>query len=215
MTPAALGALVLLNLVGAASPGPDVILITRQATRSRSHALATVLGIHVGVLMWVSITVLGATALLTAFPQLVDVVQVVGGIWLVWMGQAMVRGGLRDRSNPPVDMADSVARLGTLGQSFRKGLATNLANPKIVLFLAALIAPALPADPSPLTAVTVILTLSASSLVLFSVMATLVSTNAVRTRLLRAGWLIDVLAGAFFILAGCVLVGRGVLGLVG
>lgn len=215
MTPAALGSLVLLNLVGAASPGPDVILITRQATRSRRHALATILGIHIGVLMWVSITVLGAAALLTAFPQAVDLVQIIGGAWLVWMGQNLLRGGLRDRNNPPADIAESVARLGTLGQSFRKGLATNLANPKIVLFLAALVAPALPPNPSPLTAVTVILTLSASSFVLFSVMATLVSTNAVRTRLLRLGWLIDALAGAFFIIAGCVLVVRGILGLVG
>lgn len=215
MSPADLGALILLNLVGAASPGPDVVLVTRQATRSMRHALATILGIHVGVLMWVSLTVLGAAALLTAFPQIVEIVQILGGAWLVYMGQAMLRSGLGDRTNPPADLSDAEARLGTLAQAFRKGLATNLANPKIVLFLAALIAPLLPAHPSLGLAATVIACLTASSALLFTVMSLFISTTAVRARLLRLGWLIDAVAGAFFINAGFVLVGRGVLGVLG
>lgn len=215
MTLANLGLLALLNVIGAASPGPDVILITRQATRSRRHALATILGIHAGVLMWVTLTVLGAAALLTTFPHIVDYVQIVGGTWLVYMGQGMLRSGLRERHHPPQDMAEAEARLGTLGQSFRKGLATNLANPKIVLFLAALVAPLLPANPSPGIALLVIFVLTASSLILFVLLTLVISTGAVRARLLRKGWLIDVLAGLFFITAGIFLVGRGVLGVAG
>ena len=62
------------NLLGALSPGPDIILILRTATRSRRHAVAAAFGIQVGVLMWVSLTVLGAAALLTAFPEILDAV---------------------------------------------------------------------------------------------------------------------------------------------
>lgn len=210
-----LATLALLNLVGAASPGPDVILVTRQATRSRGHAVATVLGIHVGVLFWCTLTVFGAAALLTAFPEILEAVQVIGGAWLLYMGQSMVRGGWRDRFHQPVDLNDAEARLGTLGQSFRKGVATNLANPKIVLFLAALIAPLLPPNPPLGTAVLVIFALAFGSFSLFMVMSMFISTTAVRNRLLRLGWLIDVVAGLFFLVVGVVLIVRGLTGLLG
>lgn len=213
MSPADLATLALLNLVGAASPGPDVILVTRQATRSRKHAIASVLGIHVGVLFWTSLTVFGAAALLTAFPQILEVVQVLGGAWLVYLGQGMLRGGWADRFHQPVDLAEAEGRLGTLGQSFRTGIATNLANPKIVLFLAALIAPLLPPSPSLGTALAVIVALAAGSLSLFVVISLFVSTHAVRNRLLRVGWLIDVIAGLFFLLVGAALIIRGLAGL--
>lgn len=213
MSLADLAALALLNLIGAASPGPDVILVTRQATRSRKHAIASVLGIHVGVLLWCSLTVFGATALLTAFPAILEIVQVIGGAWLIYMGQGMIRGGWADRFHQPVDLQEAETRLGTLGQSFRKGVATNLANPKIVLFLAALIAPLLPASPSLGTALIVIGALAAGSFTLFMVMSVFISTTAVRNRLLRLGWLIDVVAGLFFLVVGIVLIVRGLTGL--
>src|SRR5699024_12294792 len=44
-----LATIVVLNLLGALSPGPDTILITRLATKSRRHAIAAVTGIQVGV----------------------------------------------------------------------------------------------------------------------------------------------------------------------
>ena len=44
--------LLLMNLVGVASPGPDIILVTRYATRSRRHAIAAAAGIQIGVLFW-------------------------------------------------------------------------------------------------------------------------------------------------------------------
>lgn len=205
----------LLNLVGAASPGPDVILVTRQATRSHRHAIASVLGIILGVLFWSTLTVFGAAALLTAFPEVLEVVQVIGGAWLLYMGQSMVRGGWQDRFHQPVDLNDAEARLGTLGQAFRMGLATNLANAKIVLFLAALIAPLLPPSPPLGAAVLAIFALALGPLVLFMAMSFFISTPAVRRRLLRIGWLIDLVAGLFFLVVGTVLIIRGITGLLG
>ena len=210
MTPAQWGTLLILNLAGAASPGPDILLITRTAIRSRRHAVATVLGIQVGVLFWCTLTVLGFAALLTAFPAILGFLQLVGGAWLVWMGYGMLSGGLSERTNPPADLQEAQARLGRLRHAFLHGLTTNLSNPKIVLFLSALIAPLLPPSPSLWLAAAVVAMLSVSSVILQLGMALLVSTPAMRQKLLRAGPWIDIVSGIFFMVAGLVLVWNGV-----
>lgn len=166
--------------------------------------------------MWVSLTVLGAAALLTAFPEILDAVQIVGGGWLLWMGQGLVRSGWENRTSPPVGLAEAAAALGTVHHTFvQGGLTTNLSNPKIVLFLAALVAPLLPAHPSVGTSVALILGgLAWSSLALFLVLSFVVSTRAVRRKMLVATPFIDLGAGLFFLAAGAVLVVRGVTALV-
>lgn len=209
MTWTSFAALMLMNLVGAITPGPDIILITRLATRSRRHALAGAAGIQVGVLFWCTLTVLGAAALLTAFPDILGFVQLVGGAWLVWTGTKMVRGGWAFRHQPPADLAEAEAQLGRLRYSFRLGMATNLSNAKIVLFLSALIAPMIPANPPWWLAIVLILTLSFSSFLLFAVISFVISTEQVRRRLLAAGPWIDVAAGLFFIVAGSTLIVHG------
>ncbi|AGF73173.1 LysE family translocator [Corynebacterium halotolerans] len=209
MNLAQLGTLVLMNLVGAASPGPDVMLVTRMATRSRRHAMATTLGIHVGVVFWCSLTVLGAAAVLNAFPAALGFVQLIGGAWLMWMGRGMLIAGWAERGSPPRNLEDAAARLGPLRSAFWRGLTTNLSNPKIVLFLSAMIAPLLPAEPGAGVAVLVIVALSLSSLALFTFMSLLISTPTMRQKLLNAGPWIDVFAGIFFLIAGGVLAVRG------
>lgn len=208
-----LAVIVGLNLLGAASPGPDVILLTRTGTRSRAHAWATTLGVQTGVLFWCTLTVIGATALLNAFPWALEAVQIVGGAFLVWMGTGNVRGGWQDRRKPPPNTVEAAKRLGTTRASYWRGLTTNLANPKIVLALSAMIAPLLPAHPTVATAVVVIAALWLSSFALFAAYTQVISTERVRRRLLGAGPFIDIGAGLFFIVVGVALCVRGVLAL--
>ncbi|APT92089.1 lysine transporter LysE [Corynebacterium phocae] len=209
MTFSAFLTIIFANLLGAASPGPDVILITRLATKSRRHALAAVFGIITGVTMWVTLTVLGAAALLTAFPSLLGIIQVVGGCLLVYMGYQTVRGGLAARGAVPADLAQAEAMLGRLRGAYYQGLATNLANPKIVLFLSALIAPLLPPSPSLGVALTLIAAMVLSCLAMFVLMSFVISTARVRRKMLAVGPLIDILAGSFFMLAGTGLIISG------
>ena len=194
--------LLALNLAGAASPGPDMILIMRLATRSRTHALAAALGIQLGVVMWTSLTVFGAAAILTAYPSVLAFVQLIGGIALIWMGRNMAMAGWRDRSTKPVDLADAALRLGSLKSAFKTGWLTNIANPKIVLFLAAIVAPLLPQSPSIGLSIAVIAALTLSAFLLFVVVAFFLSTKAVRRRVFAAGPWIDIASGVLFMVIG-------------
>lgn len=186
----------------------------RTATRSRRHAWAANLGIHTGAALWFALTVFGAAALLNAVPQAVSAVQVVGGAVLVWMGAVNLRGGLRDRDEPPADLDEAVQRLGSVRSSYLRGLLTNLSNPKIVVALAAMIAPMLPASPSLATALVVLAALWLSSFALFGLIAQVTSAERLRRTFLLVGPYIDISAGAFFIIVGAALVGRGLIGVV-
>lgn len=209
-----LAAIVGLNLVGAAAPGPDLVLLMRTATRSRRHAWAANLGIHTGAALWFALTVFGAAALLNAVPQAVSAVQVVGGAVLVWMGAVNLRGGLGDRHDPPADLDEAVQRFGSVRSSYLRGLLTNLSNPKIVVALAAMIAPMLPASPSLATALVVLAALWLSSFALFGLIAQVTSAERLRRTFLLAGLYVDIAAGAFFIIVGAALVGLGLIGVV-
>ena len=109
----------MLNAIGMLTPGPDIFLIMRIATRSRKHAFATLLGIVTGLTVWVSLTVFGAAALLYAAPALLGVIQLIGGLWLIRMGVGMLlsaRNQFQNRKNPLINLK---LMLGTPFASFR------------------------------------------------------------------------------------------------
>ena len=78
-----------------------------------------------------------------------------------------------------------------------------------VLFLAAMIAPLLPASPPAWLAIALTLSLSLSAFLFFLVVATVISTNVVRRKLIAAGPWIDIGSGLFFIIAGIILIISG------
>ncbi|ADK29369.1 LysE family translocator [Corynebacterium pseudotuberculosis] len=206
-----LGTLVLISLVGMVTPGPDIFFVTRLATKSRRHAYAAVCGITIGVTIWLTLTVFGATALLTAYPAILSTIQLVGGLWILWMGIQLLLSSRAQLRDGGVTVATNLdALVGTPRSCLRQGLFTNLSNPKIILYLAAIIAPFLPSAPSIGTALLVIVTLVTCTFGGFMLLATLISTNAMRVKLLKAGPWIDLGAGLFFIFAGCGLVFAGV-----
>lgn len=209
IAPADLATIVGLNLIGAAAPGPDIVLITRTATKSRRHGWATAAGIQTGVLLWCTLTVFGFAALLNAVPEALAGIQLVGGAVLVWMGVRNARAGFEERYLPPPGLATAAQRLGSVRSAYLRGLATNLSNPKIVIALSAMIAPLLPPAPSAGTALLVIAALWASSLALFAVLVQVLSAERVRRKFLRVGPYVDIGAGVFFVEVGAVLIVRG------
>lgn len=113
-----------------ASPGPDLFQLIRVGTKDRRAGVLCALGIMVGNTFWIVASIAGLSALVTAFPQVLAVLQLVGGAYLGWMGLSAIRNA----SNPDVPAAASVRK------PFRLGLATNLSNPKAILFFGAIFA---------------------------------------------------------------------------
>lgn len=119
--------------VGQFSPGPDMVLITRTAlARGRSAGMACVAGITTGLVVHATLAVTSVSILIRTQPAIWRAIQLAGAFYLLWSAWHI----LRDDSDP---QANSEAT-GALGQNYRRGLMTNLLNPKVVVFFATLVA---------------------------------------------------------------------------
>lgn len=124
-------------------PGLDTALVLRAAvSHGRRHAFASAVGIGCGTLVWGVVAAAGVTVLLTASELAYTVLRVAGAVYLVWMGVAMIRNGLRRRSTTSEVAADDSPR-GVFG-AWTRGLGTNLLNPKVGVFYAAMLPQFLP-----------------------------------------------------------------------
>ncbi|HEY9234250.1 MAG TPA: LysE family translocator [Phenylobacterium sp.] len=129
-------------------PGLDTALVLRTAAIEgpRRAALAG-LGIVIGCLVWGSAVAVGLGALLTASQAAFTVLKWTGAAYLLWLGIGLLR-----RPRRTFDPGAEVA--GLTGGEFdwmRRGLITNLLNPKIgvfyISFLPQFMAQGVPAGP--------------------------------------------------------------------
>lgn len=125
-------------------PGIDTALVLRTAiTQGRAKAFATAAGISLGVLVWGVSAALGVSALLAASHLAFTVLKWVGAAYVVWLGIRLI---VQSFSSSHVDLDAGVAAPESAWTGFRRGLLTNLLNPKIGVFYVAVLPQFLPAD---------------------------------------------------------------------
>ncbi|MEY8843421.1 LysE family translocator [Cribrihabitans sp. XS_ASV171] len=112
------------------TPGADMMFCLGQGLRSGPRAaIAASAGITLGVMAHVALAGLGLGALVAAMPWLFDAIRWAGVAYLLWLAWAAIRR----RETAPQAPATRAAR------AFRDGLAVNLMNPKVILFVLAFI----------------------------------------------------------------------------
>lgn len=128
-----LGAFLAVAILLVITPGPDMVLVGRNALLGgRRAALLTALGIEVGLLVWTGASVLGLAAVLSASAFAFTVVKLAGAAYLVYLGLRTLYGLWR--SAPEALPAESPRVRSPGGTPFRQGLLCNLLNPKIAVF---------------------------------------------------------------------------------
>lgn len=137
----ALATFTLAALLLTMTPGLDTALVlhTAAARGGRAAWLAS-LGIALGCLAWGLLAAAGLSALLLASAGLFTAVKLAGALYLVWLGIGLLRA--RRRELPEASDHSS-------GPVFRKGLLTNLLNPKVGLFYVAFLPQFVPAGAPP------------------------------------------------------------------
>lgn len=131
--------------IGAMSPGPSFVLVSRiSVAASRSHGLASALGMGVGGAFFAALAVLGLTALLLKFEWLYFVLKLLGGAYLVYLAIMIWRGA----SKPLVASNGSGEGRGlSVPRAFLVGLLTQLSNPKTSIVYASIFAALMPPSP--------------------------------------------------------------------
>lgn len=120
------------------TPGADMMFCLGQGLRAGPRAaVAASGGISLGVFVHAGLAGAGLSALIAAVPGALDVIRWVGVAYLMVLAVQALRAG-------PVgmDAARQVrprAAVRAFGRAFGQGLAVNLTNPKVILFVLAFV----------------------------------------------------------------------------
>jgi threonine/homoserine/homoserine lactone efflux protein len=131
-------------LIGAISPGPSFVLVSRIAiTASRLDGLAAALGMGLGGALFGTLALAGLTALLLEVEWLYLTLKLMGGAYLVYLGIRIWRGASAPLSIDPAAAFEKKSLL----RSFTFAFVTQISNPKTAVVYGSIFAALLPASP--------------------------------------------------------------------
>lgn len=117
----------------AATPGPDMLLIaSRSAGQGLRAGFATLFGIQLGTYCHALLAALGLAQLFVLVPMAYDAVRIAGAAYLLYLAWTTLRSKSVLRSPRAAAAVQPLRRIAL------QGLATNLLNPKMALFVLAL-----------------------------------------------------------------------------
>ena len=88
-------ALLGLWVAGIVSPGPDILVILRNAfLSSRGKAMLTALGVMIGNIIWITLSLTGVTVVINQNEVLKLIIQIAGALFLAWLGFGSIRSAL-------------------------------------------------------------------------------------------------------------------------
>lgn len=194
-------------LLGAMSPGPSFVLVSRTAIAgSRAQGVASALGMGAGGVIFVALALGGLTALLLQAEWLFHVLKFCGGLYLVYLGICIVRGATQSlgEGSCPRSGADGV------GRAFRTALLVQLSNPKTIIVYGSIFAALLPPPPPLWLLIVLPPTIFVVEAGWYLLVALVFSASRPRAAYIGAKAWIDRMAGAFLAALGLRLAFDGI-----
>src|SRR5437870_2122798 len=134
---------VTLFFLGLISPGPNFFIVVQSTLNwGRLAGFLTGLGAATGDALYATCGLFGVAELIETNRGLMMSIRILGGLYLIWIGIQMLR---RRRASEQYQHRSSHSHSSGL-QHFVRGLATDLANPKTVVFFASIFAMTLEPD---------------------------------------------------------------------
>ena len=119
------------SLLLAVTPGPDMAVVTKNAlAHGRRGVVLTTSGIALALVLWVSGTAIGLSAVLRASGQVLFALKVIGAVYLAYLG---VRTLLESRARPG-DLLAATPPAAPAHAVFRQGFLSAISNPKLGVF---------------------------------------------------------------------------------
>lgn len=187
----------LVHVAAMASPGPNVLVVIRTAiAESRRAGLFCAAGVATGGAIWAGGAALGLGLVIANLPIAYDALRVLGGLYLVYLGVRTARSVAGWEAPPGVQPRASGRR------AWRRGLLTNLSNPKAAVFFTSVFATLLPADSSLALRIAAVAVIVVDALLWHALLAVVLSSSPAQARYLRARPWIDRVAGVVMIAFG-------------
>jgi threonine/homoserine/homoserine lactone efflux protein len=136
------GALIIICIAGALSPGPSLLVIISITTRyGRLAGILGATGHGLAIFVYALTTALGVSWLSSSANQLFFYVQISGALLLLWMGLSMLISALISTLNSASKtspVSENTYPPRKLGFAFTDGFLIGILNPKIAAFFASL-----------------------------------------------------------------------------
>jgi threonine efflux protein len=185
-------------IVALVSPGPDALLVAQTAASAgRRDGSACAAGIGAGMAVWSAAALCGLATLFAEAAWLYRLVVLAGSAYLVVAGLRMLaaagRGDWHGTEEPGIGTLHPGAFV-----AFRRGLITNLSNPKAAVLFASVFAVTLPPNTGRGLGTALVLGAACSSALWYVLLARLLSAETVRAAYRRAERGVTAAAGACF-----------------
>ncbi|MFW1859176.1 LysE family transporter [Acinetobacter defluvii] len=180
------------------SPGPDVLLVAKSsASTTRQNTLKIILGISVGIIVWVLLALMGFTVLIEQWPWIQQILMLIGGLFLAKMGYAMLKGGI-------LTLKQETILEGVVQQPpknyFMLGLLTNLSNPKTLIYFSSVFSLALSSSASTHLKTQLAIIIPIQTFLVFILFMSIISLPKVKNIYQKSGGYIDIVSGTFFVI---------------
>lgn len=185
-------------VLGQFSPGPDMLLLTRTSlAEGARHGVAMAVGIATGLMIHATLAIGGTAVVFQQEGWLSHSVRYIAALYLLWLSLSLAMEIYRR----DVSKAAEIKAPHRSGRSaYLRGLLCNLLNPKVVLFLAAVVAPFLTGPRPDWWPAALWLIIVVQAFALWSLWALCLQWKPVRAGYQKCGVWID--AGFAILLAG-------------
>ena len=187
--------------VALSTPGPALISIVQKAiSQGRWPAVRFGAGLAFGATSWIVASMLGLGLILHRFPQVLAVMTLIGGGYLIYVAVQMWR-----YADAPLDEMPTA-------NGFWAGYRLNVSNPKPILFFSSLFLTVFPDPFSLQSGAVVYFSMLTLELCFFTLVALTLTTPNIRAGTLRAKPLIDRMASVLIAALGIWLLSELFLG---
>ena len=185
-----------LHLFAVASPGPDFILVSRQCLRyGRRIAIWTSLGIAIGILFHVALSLTGLSILLQNQPDLFWYIKLLASLYIGYLGIVSL---VSKNSNKLVE--DATGQAGNQLRSVTTGLLTNVLNPKALIFFITVFAVAINKETGIFVKSLLGIYMSVGTFIWFALVSILLTNKKAIERFKKAIPLLEKVTGFFLLL---------------
>ena len=185
-----------LHLFAVASPGPDFILVSRQCLRhGRRIAIWTSLGIAIGILFHVALSLTGLSILLQNQPDLFWYIKLLASLYIGYLGIVSL---VSKSSNKLVE--DATGQAGNQLRSVTTGLLTNVLNPKALIFFITVFAVAINKETGIFVKSLLGIYMSVATFIWFALVSILLTNKKAIERFKKAIPLLEKVTGFFLLL---------------
>jgi amino acid exporter len=198
---------VALFFLGLVSPGPNFLVVIETTLKAgRMAGVVTGIGAATGDAVYAWCGLFGVSKVLPGGPGIMTAIHILGGSYLLWLGFRML-----NRKRTWREPAGGFSHSSTCNaKHFWRGLATDLANPKTIVFFASIFAltvrPGCPQTMRVVMLASIVLT----SILWRSVLAVIFSSPAIRRRYQQTEPMIEYVFGAALCTFGVLLVEQAV-----